>query len=65
MTASMLEQLLTAKEVAAALKLSVPTVWRRAREDAAFPKPFSIGPNATRWRATDVQEFIAKCAGAA
>ena len=55
-------QLLTVKEVAKTLGMSVPTVWRRARSDEHFPKPIHIGENATRWLASEVQAFIADCA---
>jgi len=41
---------MTVRQVADRLAVSVPTVWRWARERPDFPKPRRLGPAATRWR---------------
>lgn len=47
---------LTVKQVATRLAVSVPTVWRWARE-SDFPGPVRLGPAATRWRLADVERW--------
>ncbi|WP_373190806.1 helix-turn-helix transcriptional regulator [Halomonas sp.] len=51
---------LTVRQVADRLAISVPTVWRWARERPDFPKPHRIGPAATRWRLDDLEAWEAK-----
>lgn len=46
-------QLLTAAEVAAALRIGLSTVWQRAKT-GAIPQPIRVGPKQPRWRAADV-----------
>lgn len=48
---------LTVRQVADRLAVSVPTVWRWARERADFPKPQRLGPAATRWRLDDLEAW--------
>jgi predicted DNA-binding transcriptional regulator AlpA len=64
-------QLLTARDVAAALKIHVGSVWRMAALARAklpcgdFPAPLSISPKVIRWRAADVERYLDALAGAA
>lgn len=50
-------QLLTVREVAATLKISVNTVWRHVR-NGALPEPVRI-VGATRWRRADIEALFA------
>ena len=51
---------LTVRQAAARLAVSVPTVWRWARERPDFPKPQRLGPNCTRWRLSDLEAWEAQ-----
>jgi predicted DNA-binding transcriptional regulator AlpA len=46
-------------KVAEVLGVSVPTVWRWARENQYFPKGRRIGPRTTAWLVGEVRDFIA------
>lgn len=35
------------------------TVWRRAREEADFPKPVKLSRGCARWRLTDIEAWEA------
>lgn len=50
-------QLLTAREVAALLRIHPRSVWR-ATAAGDIPKPIRIGPKVVRWRLTDLAVFI-------
>jgi predicted DNA-binding transcriptional regulator AlpA len=50
-------QLLTAREVAALLRIHPRSVWR-ATSAGDIPKPIRIGPKVVRWRLSDLQAFI-------
>lgn len=52
-------QLLTDLEVANLLKISRPSLWRWCRE-GKFPSPIKIGENSSRWRACDVESWLAR-----
>lgn len=52
-------ELLNVREVAAYLRVSVPTVWRWLRERDAFPRPYRHGSGTTRWDRADIDRFIA------
>jgi predicted DNA-binding transcriptional regulator AlpA len=54
-----MDSLLSVKQVAGLLGLSVASIWRlTAREDAGFPKPIRLrGCRATRWRAAEVKAW--------
>ncbi|MCE2580053.1 AlpA family phage regulatory protein [Komagataeibacter sp. FNDCR1] len=52
-----LDQLLTAKEVASRLRVTIRTLYRRI-EDSGFPLPIRLGPNCVRWNETEVQQWI-------
>ncbi|WP_081250399.1 helix-turn-helix transcriptional regulator [Aeromonas veronii] len=40
------------------LAISRPTLWRRRKDDPAFPKPIFIGPRAVRFCLADVEAYI-------
>lgn len=50
-------RLLTVKDVAALLDMSVRTIWRR-RNDGSIPPPVRVG-GAIRWRLIDIRSWIA------
>lgn len=37
---------------------SKPSIWRKVKTDSDFPKPFSIGPNATAWDEGEVISWL-------
>ena len=49
--------LLTVKEVAHLLRLSVRAVWK-LRSAGHMPPPVRLGGRSIRWRAADVERFI-------
>lgn len=51
------EKYLSVKEVAHRYSVSVPTIWRWAKEDEAFPKQHVIRPGTSRWRVKDLLAF--------
>lgn len=54
-----LDTFLTVKKVAAHVGVSVSSVWRMARENE-FPKPIKLSSQVTRWRKSEVQEWMAQ-----
>ena len=52
-----MESLLTAKEVAKILKLTIRSVYRLQRE-GRIPASFRIAPSTSRWDAAEVAEFV-------
>ena len=52
-----MEALLTAKEVARILKLTVRSVYRLQRE-GRIPASFRIAPSTSRWNAAEVAAFV-------
>lgn len=60
-------QLLSVKQLAAALGIHQRTCWRLAAlaeaGQGSFPKPLRIGPKTVRWRLSDVQAYLAALAG--
>lgn len=50
-------QMLTAREVCSALKISLATLYRSISA-GRLPKPVKIGERASRWRSSDLAEFI-------
>ncbi|MFM5013648.1 helix-turn-helix transcriptional regulator [Aeromonas veronii] len=51
-------QLLTQHETCKQLGISRPTLWRRRKDDPAFPQPVYIGPRAVRFKLSDVEAYI-------
>ena len=59
-------KLLTVKELAVRLAVHERTCWRLAALAEAgqggFPKPLRIGPKTARWRAADIDAYLAALA---
>ena len=53
------EALLSADQVGALFNVHRSTVFRLAREDATFPRPLKLSRNTPRWRATELNAWIA------
>jgi len=57
-------QLLTARDVAALLKVHVGSVWRLTAMSEAnlpcngFPRPVRLGPKTVRWRLSDLETYL-------
>lgn len=51
-------QFLTVQQVCAMFNISRATVWRWV-STGHLPAPVKLGPNTTRWRAADVEAFLA------
>jgi prophage regulatory protein len=49
--------LLTVKDVADCLSVSVRTVWRWTAEHK-IPQPIKLGYNVVRWKASEIQRLI-------
>jgi len=56
-----LKKALRVKQVALALGISVVSVWRRAKYDTEFPKPYKIGPNSTVWDEISIEDYKERC----
>jgi len=50
-------QLLDARQVAALLGISLPTLWRDVKRQCV-PAPIRIGPRIVRWRLRDLERFV-------
>jgi len=59
MTPETIRTWLTVKHLAIRYGVSVPTIWRWARE-TDFPKPVKLGPSATRWKLSDLEAWEAE-----
>lgn len=49
-------KLLTAREAAEALSISIKQFYRLSKEDG-FPRPIVLGPRMHRWRARDIANW--------
>lgn len=49
--------LLKIAEVATKTKIGKSTIYRRI-QDGSFPRPVSLGPGASRWIASEIDEWI-------
>ncbi len=45
-------------QAAAYIGASVPTFWRRIKEDPTFPRPFKVGPNSTAVMRADLDAWL-------
>lgn len=54
-------QVIRLKQLKKLIGLSQASIWRRSKHDPNFPKPFSIGPNATAWDEAEVFEWLDHC----
>ncbi|RJG11370.1 helix-turn-helix transcriptional regulator [Massilia cavernae] len=52
------EQLLTVKQVARKLSISISGVWAKVQTDDGFPKPFKLSAKQTRWIDTELNNFV-------
>lgn len=59
----MADRLLTVKQVADKCAMGVRTVWQKVNS-GEFPRPVKPAPRITRWRESDVEEWIAGLAEA-
>jgi predicted DNA-binding transcriptional regulator AlpA len=48
---------LSVADVARHFSVSVPTIWRWAKQIPGFPKPVVLSPGTTRWRQADLAAF--------
>ena len=53
------QQLLTRPEVESRSRLATSTIYRLMRS-GQFPEPIRIGPRAVRWRASDLDAWLAR-----
>ncbi|UOG91790.1 MAG: helix-turn-helix domain-containing protein [Candidatus Thiothrix sulfatifontis] len=54
-----MNEMQTVKEVAVLFKLSTSSIWRLSKE-GKLPKPIKVGLNSTRWKQSELAEFIEK-----
>jgi len=59
----MADRLLTVKQVAEKCAMGVRTIWQKV-DTGEFPAPVKPTPHMTRWRESDVDEWIAGLAEA-
>jgi prophage regulatory protein len=52
-----MNQLATAKEVCALLRIGRTTLWRWVKE-GSFPRPLTVGAHCTRWRQAEIEEWL-------
>ena len=50
---------LTDKQVAERYGVSRVTIWRGVKVDPAFPRPVSLSPGCSRWKAADIEAWEA------
>jgi len=48
---------LSVQQVKEIVSLSVSTIWARVKQDT-FPEPYKLGDKITRWKSTDVQQWM-------
>lgn len=58
------EKYLSDRELASRYEVSRVTPWRWAAK-GSFPSPVKLGPNCTRWKLSDVENWEASKVGAA
>lgn len=45
------------KQLATRYGVTRPTIWRWVKTDPTFPRPVSLSPGCTRWKAADVEAW--------
>jgi len=58
-----LREYLRVKETAAYLGCSVPTVWRKMRDDPTFPKSIKLSERVTVWKLSELESWISSLRG--
>jgi len=56
-TAATSYRFLSVQQVKEIVSLSVSTIWARVKQ-GSFPKPHKLGDKITRWKSTDVQQWM-------
>lgn len=51
------ERLMKVREVAQRLTISVRKIWRDVAA-GLFPAPIKLGPRTTRWRESEIEQFL-------
>jgi len=54
--------LLSVKQVKEIVSLSVSTIWARVKQ-GTFPKPHKLGDKITRWKSSEVQQWMNEITG--
>ena len=49
------------RAAAAYLGIGLSTIWRRAKEDPAFPKPRKLGGRVTVFLRADLDGYVSRC----
>ena len=49
----------TVEQVAERLTVSKATVWRYVAQNPEFPRPIKLSPGCARWRADEVDDWLA------
>ncbi len=52
------EKLMSAEAVAEMMMIHTRTLRKIVAEDSTFPKPIMIGPRMTRWRLSELKQWI-------
>lgn len=50
--------ILRAPEAAKKAGFSVPTLWRKSKDDPDFPKPVKVSDNVTGWIESELDDFL-------
>ena len=50
--------LLRVKDVAKKLGMSVPTIWRKTKNDPNFPKPIKVSASITAWKVSEINAWV-------
>ena len=45
------------KQLATRYGVSRPTIWRWLKTDSTFPRPVSLSPGCTRWKAAEIEAW--------
>jgi len=53
---------LSVQQVKEIVSLSVSTIWARVKQ-GSFPHPYKLGDKITRWKSTDVQQWMDEITG--